>query len=74
MQFCIFNSETKNIYIMEEKLTCLVCNKTAQEVPLIKLEYKGNDLRICPQHIPVLIHQPQELVGKIEDADKLQAG
>ena len=59
---------------MENKLTCLVCDKTAEEVPLIKLEYKGNELRICPQHIPVLIHQPQELVGKIDNADKFPAG
>ncbi|MEA2043024.1 MAG: hypothetical protein U9N85_10800 [Bacteroidota bacterium] len=59
---------------MSKELSCLVCERTAEEVPLIKLEYKGTDLRICPQHIPVLIHDPQKLVGKIEDADKLQAG
>jgi hypothetical protein len=53
---------------------CLVCEKTAEESPLFVLEYKQEELRICPAHVPLLIHQPQKLVGKIDNADQLQAG
>ncbi len=60
---------------MEEKnLTCLVCNRTEEEVPLLKMTYKGQELRICPQHIPILIHEPHKLVGIIDDAEKFEAG
>jgi len=53
---------------------CLVCGKIHEEVPLTKFEYKESEFYICPQHIPVLIHDPQKLVGLIPDADKLNAG
>ncbi len=61
---------------MEEKkeLKCLVCDKSEQEVPLIMLTYKGNELRICPQHMPVLIHNPHQLIGKVDGADEFVAG
>jgi hypothetical protein len=55
----------------DKKLTCLVCEKTEQEVPLIKLAYKGEELRICPQHMPLLIHEPQKLTGMIEGAENM---
>lgn len=58
----------------EEKKNCLVCNKTDEEIPLIELTYKGKKLHICPQHMPVLIHNPGELVGKIDGADEFPAG
>lgn len=47
--------------------TCLNCNRTEQEYPLIKLTYQGKELHICPQCLPVLIHKPFNLVGKIPD-------
>ena len=45
---------------------CLVCQETSQEIPLLKLEYQEQEYYICPQHFPILIHQPQiqaETVG-----------
>jgi len=53
---------------------CLVCHRTDEEIPLVELSYKGGKLWICPQHIPVLIHNPQELVGKIQGAETFEAG
>lgn len=46
---------------------CLNCNRTEQEYPLVKLTYQGKELFICPQCLPVLIHKPENLVGKIPD-------
>ncbi len=54
--------------------TCLVCKKNEDETPLILMKYKGQELRICPQHMPVLIHDPQKLVGMIDGAENLIAG
>lgn len=53
---------------------CIVCESNHDEVPVTKFEYKDIEFYICPQHIPVLIHDPQKLVGLIPDADKLNAG
>lgn len=52
-------------------MTCLVCGKTEEEIPLVKLAFKGEELRICPQHLPMLIHEPQKLVGIIEGAENM---
>ncbi|MEW6403114.1 MAG: hypothetical protein AB1649_15045 [Chloroflexota bacterium] len=46
---------------------CLNCNRTEEEYPLIKLSYQGKDLFICPQCLPILIHKPYQLAGKIPD-------
>ena len=58
----------------KEKKHCLLCKKTEEEVPLFELTFKGKTLNICPQHVPVLIHEPQKLVGIVEGADNMQAG
>lgn len=54
--------------------TCIVCKQSENEVPLILMKYKGKELRICPQHVPVLIHDPQKLVGLVDGAEKFTAG
>jgi hypothetical protein len=42
---------------------CLACGRTSEEVTLIPLEYKESRLMICPQCLPMLIHQP----GRLEE-------
>lgn len=51
---------------------CLVCDRTAQEVPLLAIEYQGHTYHICPEHFPILIHQPQKLAGKLPGAENLK--
>jgi hypothetical protein len=53
-------------------MNCILCNRTTEVVPLIQLDYQGGTFRICTQHLPVLIHDPGQLVGLIEGAEKLQ--
>jgi len=53
-------------------LTCLSCGRTEQEIPLVPLKYQGKDWHLCPQCFPIMIHQPQKLVGKLPGAEKLQ--
>jgi hypothetical protein len=52
--------------------TCLLCHRGPHETPLIALEYRDMSLRICPQHLPVLIHDPAQLVGKLPGAERLK--
>jgi hypothetical protein len=38
---------------------------------LIALHYQEKQYWICPQHFPILIHEPAQLVGKLPGAEKL---
>ena len=53
---------------------CLVCQQNEQAVPLVRVDFKGSQYWICPQHIPVLIHDPQKLEGLLPGAKDMQAG
>lgn len=55
---------------MTEK-TCLNCGRNAQEIPLLPLEYRGAEYALCPQCLPVLIHKPQNLTGKLPGLENL---
>ncbi|MCA9751211.1 MAG: hypothetical protein R3B81_04890 [bacterium] len=52
--------------------TCLACGRGDEETPLLTLEYRGGAIRICPQHLPILIHDPARLVGKLAGAENLK--
>ena len=57
----------------EDKAGCLVCKRDSEEIPLISFRYKGSDLWICPQHLPILIHDPMKLADILPGADTFQA-
>jgi len=46
---------------MSKNKSCIVCQQTDQEVPLLKFKFKGKKYYICSQHVPVLIHKAHEL-------------
>ncbi len=56
---------------MNQNDGCLVCHKTSNEIPLVKMEYKDKEIYICPQHIPLLIHEPEKLIGTLDGAEKM---
>ena len=56
----------------EKVKMCLKCERGPDVTPLIALEYRGNRLWICPQHIPLLIHDPAQLVGRLPGAENLR--
>ena len=58
----------------QETRKCLYCQRAEDEVPLVELAFKGRKYHICPQHIPVLIHNPDQLKGLLPDAENMQAG
>jgi hypothetical protein len=51
--------------------TCIACGRGSDDAPLITLEFRGATHWICPQHLPILIHDPARLVGKLPGADQL---
>lgn len=56
----------------ENPTRCLACDRGSDVTPLIAMEYRGQRLWICPQHIPVLIHDPTQLVGRLAGAENLR--
>ncbi len=52
---------------------CLYCDRTSNEVPLIPLIYKDAQVWICPQHLPILIHNPAQLASKLPGVENLGA-
>jgi len=50
---------------------CVQCERTSEEVPLMEIKYKDSISWICPQHLPILIHKPQMLIGKLPGAEHL---
>lgn len=51
---------------------CLVCRTTSDDVPLVTLAFQGANLWVCPQHLPILIHDPAQLVGILEAAGRMR--
>ncbi len=51
---------------------CIACDRTQEQVPLITITYQNKTFYICPQHLPVLIHNPQMLAGKIPGSEGMQ--
>ncbi len=51
---------------------CIACNRSSDLVPLLTVEFRGQQMRICAQHLPILIHDPEQLIGKFEGAETLK--
>ncbi len=57
---------------MKSAKECLVCKKNKDEIPITKFYYLESYFYICPQHLPILIHDLHKLIGLLPGADKLQ--
>jgi hypothetical protein len=51
---------------------CINCERTVEEVPLLSLTHRHGADHICPQCLPILIHEPQQLLSKLPGAEALQ--
>jgi len=49
----------------------VACGRGTSEIPLIRLDFRGGAFAICPQHLPILIHDPAQLVGRLPGAETL---
>ncbi len=48
---------------------CLVCERDSDVIPLLAFQYQGKALWICPEHLPILIHQPARLADRLAGAE-----
>ncbi len=44
--------------------TCISCERTEKQTPLIQLTFSGQPFHICPQCLPILIHHSEKLADK----------
>jgi len=51
---------------------CVNCERTVEEVPLLSLTHRQGAAYICPQCLPVLIHDPRQLLSKLPGTEALQ--
>lgn len=59
---------------MSSNKECLVCKTPSTETPVTKFYYQETEFYICPQHMPVIIHNPKELIGLLPGAENLKEG
>ncbi|MFQ5595817.1 MAG: hypothetical protein ACE5HA_16850 [Anaerolineae bacterium] len=50
---------------------CLNCDRSEMQIPLVTLRHAGQPAWICSQCLPVLIHHPEQLAGKLEGAEEI---
>ena len=50
---------------------CLACQRGPETIPLVQLAYLNSTFWICPQHLPMLIHDPASLVGMLPGAEDM---
>ena len=50
-----------------DKKECLVCKRDDQTIPLIQITYRDTVLWICPEHMPILIHNTDKLMAMLEN-------
>ena len=55
----------------QSEKSCLACRRDSDETPLIQLAYRDAEVWICPQHLPILIHDPAQLIGLLPGAENL---
>jgi hypothetical protein len=51
----------------------VACERTSDHVPIVRIEYQGALIGICPQHLPILIHDPTRLAGVLAGAESMEA-
>jgi len=61
------------MHTSEEK-ACVFCKRDENQVPLVQLSYLKKSYWICPQHIPILIHEPGKLSGMLPGAEDMKGG
>jgi hypothetical protein len=52
---------------------CVNCDRSEEEMPLVNIQYKGENIFVCSGCMPILLHSPAKMVGKLQDAEKIQA-
>lgn len=57
--------------MIEAQPKCIYCGRSSDQVPLLALRYRQAEAWICSQHLPILIHEPGQLAGRLPGAENL---
>ena len=57
---------------MNDQAVCVLCERGEELAPLIAFRFQGEARMICSQHLPVLIHDPAQLAGRLRGAENLE--
>ncbi|RME08415.1 MAG: hypothetical protein D6803_01310 [Anaerolineae bacterium] len=57
--------------MQSQQCQCVYCQRSDEEVPLVALRVRGEQAWICPEHLPILIHKPHLLAGKLPGAENV---
>lgn len=56
---------------MTDHIACIYCGRTQNQVPILPVRYGDQNAGICPEHLPILIHKPHLLEGKLPGTENL---
>ena len=56
------------------KVQCVHCQRSEYEVPLMLLHFRGRQVWICAQCLPLLIHNPNRLATKFPQTKEVVTG
>jgi len=51
---------------------CINCARTDAQAPILRLRFQGADVSLCSSCLPVLLHRPDKLVGRLKGAESIQ--
>ena len=57
---------------MSQVKSCLLCKTSSSDIPVTKFYYQDSEFYICPQHMPVIIHNQKDLKGLLDGADNFE--
>ncbi len=55
----------------EQQPACIYCGEHDEHVPLLQFQFHQEQYWICPQHFPILIHQPARLASQLPGIERL---
>ena len=55
----------------DHSLQCVNCGRTEAEIPVLHFQFKGQAHDICTNCLPILLHKPERLVGRLPGLEGL---
>jgi hypothetical protein len=50
---------------------CVNCGRSEAEIPVLQFHFKGQARGICSNCLPVLLHKPERLVGRLPGMENI---
>ncbi len=50
---------------------CVHCDRSEEEIPILRFRFLGEERSICSSCLPILLHRPERLVGRLEGAETI---